>query len=128
MRSLSLNKIAHDLQVALPGHSQRPITGYAVDSRAIRPGNLFFALQGARVDAHLFLDQVAAAGAIAAVVDRSYRGPGFGMTLLPVTDVSMALQSFARVALADRRPIQDRCTPLRVDHKAPRVVGRAAIE
>lgn len=104
MRSLSLNKIAQDLKVALTGRFELPIAGYAVDSRAVQPGQLFFALQGERVDAHTFLDQVAAAGASAAVVDCSYRGPDFGMALLPVENVLAALQTLARLTLAHCRP------------------------
>src|SRR5688572_24352313 len=46
----------------------RPIVGGAVDSRLVRPGEIFFALPGERTDGHLFLEAATAAGAGALVV------------------------------------------------------------
>lgn len=107
MRPLTLNQIARSLHVVIPpsDRSQRAVTGYTVDSRTVGPGQLFFALRGMRVDAHAFLDQVASAGALAAVVDRAYQGPDFGLVLIPVDDVVAALQALAREVLVQRRPI-----------------------
>jgi UDP-N-acetylmuramoyl-tripeptide--D-alanyl-D-alanine ligase len=51
-------------------HSARPIRGGAVDSRLVRPGELFAALPGERTDGHRFLAQAAAAGAAALLVSR----------------------------------------------------------
>ena len=45
-------------------------TGYSIDSRTIKPGELFFAVRGERMDGHDFLDQAFEKGAIAAVVSR----------------------------------------------------------
>ena len=36
--------------VALPGHAGSTFTGVAIDSRQVKPGSLFFALPGERVD------------------------------------------------------------------------------
>jgi len=44
------------------------VTGVTTDSRAVVPGQLFVALAGDRFDGHDYLDQVAAAGAAAAIV------------------------------------------------------------
>ncbi len=46
------------------------VTGLAVDSRAVKPGNVFFALNGAKTDGACFVDQAIAAGAAAVVSDR----------------------------------------------------------
>jgi UDP-N-acetylmuramoyl-tripeptide--D-alanyl-D-alanine ligase len=45
------------------------------DSRAVRPGGLFLALPGERVDGHDFTDTAVAAGAVASVVTREVAGP-----------------------------------------------------
>ncbi|SFJ67413.1 UDP-N-acetylmuramoyl-tripeptide--D-alanyl-D-alanine ligase [Planctomicrobium piriforme] len=50
---------------------EQPITRIETDSRKIRPGDLFWALEGKRFDGHKFVKQALAAGAIAAVVDQT---------------------------------------------------------
>jgi len=45
-------------------------TGVSIDSRKIEPGQLFVALAGERFDGHDYLEQVAAKGAAAALVER----------------------------------------------------------
>src|SRR5262249_58965033 len=44
------------------------VAGVSIDSRAIRPGELFFAVHGPRHDGHTFVADVLAGGALAAVV------------------------------------------------------------
>jgi UDP-N-acetylmuramoyl-tripeptide--D-alanyl-D-alanine ligase len=46
----------------------REVTGVAVDSRTVRPGQLFVALPGARTDGHRFVADALARGAAAALV------------------------------------------------------------
>jgi UDP-N-acetylmuramoyl-L-alanyl-D-glutamate--2,6-diaminopimelate ligase len=41
------------------------VTGLAVDSRAVKPGDVFFALAGAKTDGARFIDQAIASGAVA---------------------------------------------------------------
>lgn len=71
--------------------------GAAIDSRAIRPGDLFFALPGTRSDGHRFLEAAAAAGASAAVVKSGAPlGPvPAGLPLLEVDDPRRALGRLA---------------------------------
>jgi UDP-N-acetylmuramoyl-L-alanyl-D-glutamate--2,6-diaminopimelate ligase len=47
------------------------VTGLAADSRAVKPGELFFALAGARTDGAHFIDSAIAAGAVAVAGGRS---------------------------------------------------------
>ena len=55
------------------GDSSVSITGLTCDSRAVRPGALFFALRGVQTDGHRYIEQAVAAGAVAIVLeDASY--------------------------------------------------------
>jgi UDP-N-acetylmuramoyl-tripeptide--D-alanyl-D-alanine ligase len=90
----SLKYLAHlaDLEIS----SELVVTSFAFDSRLVTAGTLFFALKGEKSDGHSFLKDVAAKGAVAAVVDRGYRGETFGLMLLRVPHVREALQTMAR--------------------------------
>lgn len=66
------------------------VTGWSIDSRAVNPGDLFFALKGPNHDAHRFVPQVLEAGAVAAVVEQ-----GEGPRLWKVPDTLAALQKTA---------------------------------
>lgn len=47
-------------------------TGYSIDSRTLAAGDLFFAVQGERLDGHDFVAEALAKGAVAAVVAKSH--------------------------------------------------------
>lgn len=80
-----------------------PITGVAVDSRLIKPGELFFALPGNKADGHSFIADVAARGAAAAVVKRPFSMPKATIPLLSVDDPLSALQICAQKLLKNRK-------------------------
>ncbi len=50
------------------------VTGLAVDSRAVRPGDLFFALAGSKTDGAGFIDSAIASGAVAIAGDHAPQG------------------------------------------------------
>jgi UDP-N-acetylmuramyl tripeptide synthase len=50
------------------------VTGLAVDSRAVRPGDLFFALAGSKTDGAGFIDSAIASGAVAVAGDHPPQG------------------------------------------------------
>jgi UDP-N-acetylmuramoyl-L-alanyl-D-glutamate--2,6-diaminopimelate ligase len=50
------------------------VLGLAVDSRAVKPGDLFFALAGSKTDGGRFIDAAIAAGAVAVAGDHSSSG------------------------------------------------------
>lgn len=77
--------------------SSRPIRGGAVDSRAVEPGQAFFALPGERTDGHAYLAEACAAGAAAVIVTRPPADPdAFGdVTVIRVSDGIRALQAMA---------------------------------
>ncbi|HKD02919.1 MAG TPA: UDP-N-acetylmuramoyl-tripeptide--D-alanyl-D-alanine ligase [Terriglobales bacterium] len=69
---------------------------YSIDSRNIHPGDLFFAIQGERLDGHDFVAEALEKGAVAAVV-RQDRLSRYASTagLLAVDDTLSALQTLA---------------------------------
>ena len=75
------------------------IIGISIDTRTIQPGDLFVALKDAR-DGHEFVTAAFKAGAVAALVERSYvRQPDDG-PLLRVDDPLAALENIGRAARA----------------------------
>src|ERR1700704_2498070 len=50
------------------------ITGLAVDSRAVKPGDLFFALAGSKTDGARFIDAAISSGAVAIAGDHPPQG------------------------------------------------------
>ena len=95
---LLLSRIAQFLSAPEPTHAQPDATasGYSIDSRSIRPGELFFAVKGEKMDGHDFVAQALEKGAVAAVVARAKRAvmPA-GLPLLQVEDTLAALQTLA---------------------------------
>jgi UDP-N-acetylmuramoyl-tripeptide--D-alanyl-D-alanine ligase len=95
---LTLAEIAELLQTAPPPARQLLATGYSIDSRTIRPRELFFAVQGQRLDGHDFVRAALDAGAVGAVVanHRCSQFPAEVETkLLGVPDPLGALQALA---------------------------------
>jgi UDP-N-acetylmuramoyl-tripeptide--D-alanyl-D-alanine ligase len=92
---------AHDAETATGGRSTRGwrATGVSIDSRSLKPGDLFVALTAAR-DGHEFVGSALAQGAAAALVSRKPDGLPANATLLVVDDVERALAELARVARA----------------------------
>jgi len=54
---------------AVRGELDRPISGIAMDSRRVVPGNLFFALPGLRADGASYIDEAVSRGAVAIVTN-----------------------------------------------------------
>ncbi|MBS1790895.1 MAG: UDP-N-acetylmuramoyl-tripeptide--D-alanyl-D-alanine ligase [Acidobacteria bacterium] len=86
-------------------------TGFAIDSRAVKPGDLFIALPGERVDGHQFIQQVFENGACAAMVVHhrlpfASRLGDLADKLLFVENTACALQQLAGRVLAKwHRPV-----------------------
>ncbi len=78
----------------LVGDGATAIARVHSDSRSLRPGDLFVALRGERFDAHDFLPQARAAGAVAALAERGLAEAG--LPGLQVTESGLALQQLAQ--------------------------------
>jgi len=73
----------------------REVAGLALDSRKVRPGDLFAALPGARADGLAFAEAAVTAGAVAVLGDERLRARPLGVPVLVAADPRAAL---ARIA------------------------------
>ena len=88
-----LQWVAAQLGLAFEGEVR--VTGWSVDSRTLRPGDLYFALRGPNHDGHAYVAEVLKKGAVGAVVDSEVEG---GTAVLRVKDSLAALQTLATAA------------------------------
>lgn len=73
--------------------------GYSIDTRTLRPGDLFFALRGERLDGHDYVAAALQAGAVAAVVEHSQLARfADAAQLIAVADTTVALQQLGAAA------------------------------
>jgi len=84
------------------GSPSRDVAGFSIDTRSLRPGDVFVALADAR-DGHEFVPAAFAAGASAALVRNDYRRRGGDGALIRVPDTLRALESIGRGARARTR-------------------------
>lgn len=89
----TLAELARAIGATLLSPAEASIEGWSVDSRTVRPGELFFALKGPRYDGHDFVGEALARGAVGAVVERPLEGAGG--PLLVVVDTQRALEAAA---------------------------------
>lgn len=81
--------------VLLRGAPELRAVGVSTDSRAVRAGNVFFALRGESFDGHQFLDAALAAGARVLVVERPIE-TSCDVAVVQVPDALVALGKLAR--------------------------------
>ncbi len=82
--------------IACKGDLDCPISGLAMDSRRVMPGNLFFALPGRRADGNSFIDEAISRGAVAIVAEKIPSGTAARVTYLHVADARRALAQVAQ--------------------------------
>jgi len=83
------------------GRGDREFTGVSIDTRTLRPGELFIAIRGDRFDGAAFAPAAVAAGAAGVVVERGrpqapLAGSGGPVVVIEVDDAVIALQALAR--------------------------------
>lgn len=79
---------------------QKLVSGVAIDSRKVKPGDLFFALSGNKVEGDQFLHEAKARGAIGAVVKKEFQKESEDLPLIRVSNVLDALQMLAKEVLS----------------------------
>ncbi|MEN2393570.1 UDP-N-acetylmuramoyl-tripeptide--D-alanyl-D-alanine ligase [Pseudomonas halotolerans] len=88
LKALKLSELINALNARLIA-ADASFDGVSIDSRAIAPGQLFVALAGPRFDGHDYLNEVAAKGAVAALVEREVTNSTLAQLL--VADTRQAL-------------------------------------
>jgi UDP-N-acetylmuramoyl-tripeptide--D-alanyl-D-alanine ligase len=93
---LPLSRVAEFLSAAGEFDPNVVAQGYSIDSRTIQPGELFFAVQGERMDGHDFVSQALEKGAAAAIIRKDHL-PRYPVKarLMTVDDTLVALQTLA---------------------------------
>ena len=71
---MKLRDLFSDDAVIEPQAAAIEVRGLAVDSRAVKPGDLFFALAGTKTDGSRFIDSAIAAGAVAVALEQAPAG------------------------------------------------------
>jgi len=102
LKPLLLSELSTPLDGRLVGNDCR-FDGVSIDSRSIKPGQLFIALTGPRFDGHDYLQQVAASGAVAALVEREMPDAPLPQLVVPDTRKALAqMGALSRNAFVDR--------------------------
>jgi UDP-N-acetylmuramoyl-tripeptide--D-alanyl-D-alanine ligase len=96
---LPLSRVAEFTQASGRFDHAAIAEGYSIDTRTLRPGDLFFALKGERLDGHDYVEAALHAGAVAAVV-ASGQLSRFGdqSKMIVVGDTTVALQNLGAAA------------------------------
>ena len=82
-------------QTEVRGDISAEISSLGFDSRAVTPGQLFFAIIGAASDGHRYIADAIAKGAVAVVCEKLPEGTDKKITYIVVTDSSKALGEIA---------------------------------
>lgn len=68
MNTISLEQLLVGIHPLNPNDGQLPVTGITLDSRTVKPGDLFIALQGTKQDGGQYIHDALQKGAVAALV------------------------------------------------------------
>jgi UDP-N-acetylmuramoyl-tripeptide--D-alanyl-D-alanine ligase len=74
LKPVTLASLTEMVRGALHGEGHAFVSGFALDSRAVKQGDLFLAVKGASVDGHDFVDAARDLGAVATLAERSVPG------------------------------------------------------
>ncbi|HMW33927.1 MAG TPA: Mur ligase domain-containing protein, partial [bacterium] len=78
-------------------------SGISTDSRDVQSSQMFFALQGARFDAHAFVDEVAARGVVCVVNAEAFAQHASAWQTWPLVIVRDTLEALQKLAQMHRK-------------------------
>lgn len=95
MEPLKIGEIAQVTGgVVSAGSPEAVVTGISIDTRTLKPGDLFVAIKGKRLDGHQFVFEALTKGARAVIVERGWKFDNNGV-IVSVPDTKAALLSLA---------------------------------
>lgn len=100
MNNMKLSEVAHILGAELSGKDEK-FTSISTDSRVLHVGELFIAMKGEYFNAHEFINQAKALGAVAAIVSENV---ATDLPTILVPDTRLALGNLAAY-LRNKQPI-----------------------
>ncbi|MBF0494931.1 MAG: UDP-N-acetylmuramoyl-tripeptide--D-alanyl-D-alanine ligase, partial [Candidatus Omnitrophica bacterium] len=97
MIDMTIKELAEILnaEITNPVDIGRKVAGINIDSRTVKPGEIFAALAGDNVDGHAYIASAAKSGAIGIIADDPARIQGFYENLIMVNDARKALFKIA---------------------------------
>ena len=98
--NLTLGEISTAVGGQAVENAEVKVRGYSIDSRSIKPGELFLAIRGPRFDGHDYVDEARRKGAAAAVVSVARCG---GIRNLPCIAVDSTVEALGQLARTVRR-------------------------
>jgi UDP-N-acetylmuramoyl-tripeptide--D-alanyl-D-alanine ligase len=97
MERLKIAEIARAIRgQVIQGQPEIEVAGISIDTRSIKPGELYIAIRGKRLDGHQFVAEAMERGAAAVMVERQTPGSGGPATVIQVQDTKTALLTLAR--------------------------------
>ena len=93
IESMSLSRVAEVVNGQLDGveSGRTLVTGVSIDTRTLKPGDLFIAIKGPRFDGHNYLAQARSAGAVAALTEHLVSGVALHQIVVPDTEKARGL-------------------------------------
>ena len=97
MLSLKLKEIVEAVDgKIMQGNPEHVVNNLTIDSRRVKPGDLFFAIVGENNDGHNFIPEAVDNGAKVVITSRSIK-PYSGVAIVLVRDTTLALQDLALI-------------------------------
>ena len=101
MARLLSELLPHTAVTALHGCAETAVAGLTYDSRAVQPGDCFFAVRGTQTDGHAYIPAAVAVGAAAVVCEELPAEPAEGVAWVVVPETHAAMADLAAAFYGD---------------------------
>ncbi|MFP4456165.1 MAG: UDP-N-acetylmuramoyl-tripeptide--D-alanyl-D-alanine ligase [Clostridia bacterium] len=105
MEALYISELAKIVDGRVIGQPSALVTGVCLDSRKVKPGDLFIPLEGRNTDGHNYIMHAFSNGATAALSEKGLSNIPHNATVILVDDALSALQKLGIASLNKAKPI-----------------------